>query len=154
MRSVLRVTLVATLATVVLVGWYSHIHRFGRPPSLAVGLSASVLLAICAFLLITLAASAAQLLPRTWPLLLRIPVLLGLAAVLCVALAWFQFAPAMLVQGWCKTTPFCSDHLKQVFNHLLSAGQGFLVLLSLPLIAVPTVFLAHVLRTKHRAPLR
>lgn len=154
MPSVLRVSLVATVATVALVGWFSHIHRFGSLPSVAVGLSASVLLGICAFLLITVAASAAQLLPRTLPLLVRIALLLCLAAVLCAALAWFQFAPAMLVQGWCKATPLCSEHLNQVFNHLLSAGQGVLVLLALPLIAIPTVVVAHGLRTKRQAPLR
>lgn len=141
----------ATTATVMLVGWFSHIYRFGTAPDLAVGISASVLLGIFAFLIIATVALTAQRLPREWPLLMRVPLLVGLSAVLTVALALFQFAPAMLVRGWCQTTPLCADHLSSVFNYLLSAGRGILVLLLLPLITIPTVVVAHRSSAEHRA---
>ena len=103
-----------------------------------------------AFLFVYFSCWLISFLPRHWPAVVRWLAIVVAAVLLALSLGFYQFIPAGLVFGWCNAGLPCGEIGNRVFNSLLSAGRGILILLSLPLVTAPVLLAEHYLQGRRR----
>jgi thiamine transporter ThiT len=132
-----------------LVAWHTHLPFSGPHAKPGAALLTLALLFSFAYPFFALSLSAIFRTAGNRSALLRWSMVLLAALVLAVLLRFYQFLPAFLLFGWCKVGLACGEAGNTVFNSLLSAGKGVVVLLLLPLITFTVLLVSYWLHLRH-----
>ena len=102
-----------------------------------------LLLFAFAYALSALSVRLVSTVPAHWWAPVRVGAVVVAALFLAIVLRFYQFAPAFLVFAWCKGGLPCGEVGNSVFNSLLGAGSGIVVLMLLPLVTLPALLIGH-----------
>lgn len=89
-----------------------------------------------------LSGGALSRIPIGWPAPMRWCIVLLAALVLASLLLFYQLLPAFLLAGWCKSGFSCGIG-NSTFNLLLSAGEGPLYVLLVPVVTVSILLVSY-----------